>query len=192
MGWTTGRTRFDPRQRRRDFSFSLYVENASGASPASCTIGIVAPFPGAKERPGMTLTTHPHLVPRSRMSTSYTPLPPSTFMTCNRAVFYAIKFYSENIHSNVSATGSQLCQHASLNANFIGSRTRVISYHRPHKRVQYAQNSTPRYRTLYYKSMIVQTSSLNHPKSHKLLHILTERCSNTNTQQLCYTQLHTS
>jgi hypothetical protein len=29
------------------------------------------------------LTTHPHLVPRSRMSRSYTPLPPNTTMACS-------------------------------------------------------------------------------------------------------------
>jgi hypothetical protein len=38
--------------------------------------------PGVKARPG--LTTHPHLVPRSRMSRSYIPpLPPSASMACS-------------------------------------------------------------------------------------------------------------
>jgi hypothetical protein len=31
---------------------------------------------------GVTLTSHPHLVPSSRMSRSYTPLPPSAFVAC--------------------------------------------------------------------------------------------------------------
>jgi hypothetical protein len=39
--------------------------------------------PGLKRGRGMTLTTHPHLVPRSSMSRSYTPLPPSAFMACS-------------------------------------------------------------------------------------------------------------
>jgi hypothetical protein len=32
--------------------------------------------PGVKRGRGVTLTTHPHLVPRSRMSTSYRSSPP--------------------------------------------------------------------------------------------------------------------
>jgi hypothetical protein len=34
------------------------------------------PFPGAKRGRGVTLTTHPHLVPRSRMSRNYISSPP--------------------------------------------------------------------------------------------------------------------
>jgi hypothetical protein len=34
--------------------------------------GYRGPFPGLKHGQGVTLTTHPHLVPRSRMSRSYT------------------------------------------------------------------------------------------------------------------------
>jgi hypothetical protein len=51
-GWTTGRSRFDPRQRRKDFSSSLCVQTGSGAHPASCTMGTGGPFPGPKARPG--------------------------------------------------------------------------------------------------------------------------------------------
>jgi hypothetical protein len=43
MGWTTGRSRFDPRQGQR---------TGSGAHPASCTMGTGGPFPGGKPRPG--------------------------------------------------------------------------------------------------------------------------------------------
>jgi len=46
-------------------------------------MGTGGPFPGAKRGRGVTLTTHPHLVPRSRMSRSYTPLPPSATMACS-------------------------------------------------------------------------------------------------------------
>jgi hypothetical protein len=51
---------------------SLCVPTGSEAHPASCTMGI-----GGKARPGVTLTTHPHLVQRSRMSRSYISSPPN-------------------------------------------------------------------------------------------------------------------
>jgi hypothetical protein len=50
-GWTTGRSRFGPRQRRKDFSSSLCVKIGSGAHPASCTMGTKGPFPGGKALP---------------------------------------------------------------------------------------------------------------------------------------------
>jgi hypothetical protein len=50
----------------------LYSQTGSGARPASCTMGTGGPFPGSNRGRGMTLTTHPHLVPKSRMSRSYT------------------------------------------------------------------------------------------------------------------------
>jgi hypothetical protein len=41
----------------KDFSSSLCVQTGSGAHPASCTMGTVGPFPGAKSGRGVTLTT---------------------------------------------------------------------------------------------------------------------------------------
>jgi len=38
-------------------------------------MGTGGTFPGAKRGRGVKLTTHPHLVPRSRMSRSYTSSP---------------------------------------------------------------------------------------------------------------------
>jgi hypothetical protein len=38
---------------------------------------------GLKRGRGVSLTTHPYLVPSSRMSTSYTSSPPSAFMACS-------------------------------------------------------------------------------------------------------------
>jgi hypothetical protein len=73
-GWKTGRSRFDPRQRRKDFSSSLCVQTGSGAHPASCTMGTGGPFSGLKGGRGVTVTIHPHLMPR--MSRSYTFSPP--------------------------------------------------------------------------------------------------------------------
>jgi hypothetical protein len=60
----------------KDFSSSLCVQTGSGAHPACCTMGTGGPFPGSKRGQGVTLITHPHLVPRSRMSRSYTSSPP--------------------------------------------------------------------------------------------------------------------
>jgi hypothetical protein len=63
-----------------DFFSNLCVQTGSGAHPASCKMGTGGPFPGAKRGQGVTLTTHPYLVPRSRMNRSYTSLPPSASM----------------------------------------------------------------------------------------------------------------
>jgi hypothetical protein len=59
----------------KDFSSNLCVQTGSGAHPASCTIGTGGSLPGEKRGRGVTLTSHPHLVPRSGMSRSYTPAP---------------------------------------------------------------------------------------------------------------------
>jgi hypothetical protein len=59
-----------------DFSSILCVQTGSEAHPASCRMGKGGPFPGAKRGRGVTLTNHPHLVPSSRISRSYTFSPP--------------------------------------------------------------------------------------------------------------------
>jgi hypothetical protein len=64
----------------KDFSFSLYVQTSSEAHPASYPVGTGEPFQGVKHSRGVTLTTHPHPVLRSRMSRSYTPLSLSIYM----------------------------------------------------------------------------------------------------------------
>jgi hypothetical protein len=69
----------------KDFSSNFCVQTGSEeAHPASCTMGTRGPFPGAKCGWGMTLTTHPQLVPRSAMSKSYTSSPPSVSVECSR------------------------------------------------------------------------------------------------------------
>jgi hypothetical protein len=60
----------------KDFSCSLCVQTGTGTSPASCTMATGVPFPVLKRGQGVMLTTHPHLVPRSWMSRSYTSCPP--------------------------------------------------------------------------------------------------------------------
>jgi hypothetical protein len=52
IGWTTVRSGFNLRQRRKDFSSNLCVQTGSEAHPVSCTMGTGDPFSGAKARPG--------------------------------------------------------------------------------------------------------------------------------------------
>jgi hypothetical protein len=52
-------------------SSDLGVHTGSGAHPASCTMGTGVFSPGLKRSWGVTLTTHSHLVPRSRVRRSY-------------------------------------------------------------------------------------------------------------------------
>jgi hypothetical protein len=64
-----------PAEAKRIFPVAC-VQIGSGAHPASCKMGTGGHFPGAKARWSVMLITHPHLVPRSRMSRSYTSSPP--------------------------------------------------------------------------------------------------------------------
>jgi hypothetical protein len=52
MDWTTGLSRFHPRQRQEIFPVASCVQTGSGAHPASCTMATGGPFRGAKARPG--------------------------------------------------------------------------------------------------------------------------------------------
>ena len=54
--------------------FSTSVQTGPEAHPASCTMG-TGSFPGVKSGHGMTLTTHPLLVPWSRKSRAIPLLP---------------------------------------------------------------------------------------------------------------------
>jgi hypothetical protein len=67
----------------KDISSSLCVQTGSGAHPASGTMGTGTLFPGLKRDRGVTLITHRHLVPMSRMSRSYTSAPAKGPMTCS-------------------------------------------------------------------------------------------------------------
>jgi hypothetical protein len=57
--WTTGRPRFDPRQRQRIFSCSLCVQTGSGTHPASCTMGTDGSSSGAKATEGRDVDHSP-------------------------------------------------------------------------------------------------------------------------------------
>jgi hypothetical protein len=59
----------------RDFSSNLCVQTGSGATQPPVQWVPVVLSPGVKRGWGVTLTTHFHLVPRSRMSRSYTLFP---------------------------------------------------------------------------------------------------------------------
>jgi hypothetical protein len=71
------------RQRRKDFSSKLCVQTGSGAHPALYTMGTGCLSPGVKRGRGVTLNIHPQLVPKSRMSRSYTPSLPCAAVACN-------------------------------------------------------------------------------------------------------------
>jgi hypothetical protein len=68
-GWATGVR--SPAE-AKDFSSSLCVHTGSETHPDSYPMGTGGRFPGVKRGRGVTLTTHTHLVPRSRMSRSRT------------------------------------------------------------------------------------------------------------------------
>jgi hypothetical protein len=70
--WKTGRSGFNPRRRKKEFSCSLCVQNSSEAHPASYPIGTGGRFPGGKAWPGCDDDHSPQLVTRSRMSRGYT------------------------------------------------------------------------------------------------------------------------
>jgi hypothetical protein len=74
---TTGsRSGFDPRQGQRIFPLACVSRPALGPTqpPIQWVPGVLSP--GVKRGRGVALTTHPHLVPRLKMSRSYTSSPP--------------------------------------------------------------------------------------------------------------------
>jgi hypothetical protein len=76
-----------PAEAKRIFFSSLCVQTGSGAHPASCAMGTGGPSPELKRGRGVTLTTHPDLVPRSRMSRSFTSSPPAPPYVCSGTGF---------------------------------------------------------------------------------------------------------
>jgi hypothetical protein len=52
-----------------------FVSSPAESHPACSPVGTEGPFPEVKRGRGVTLTTHHHLVPGSRMNRSYTPCP---------------------------------------------------------------------------------------------------------------------
>jgi hypothetical protein len=74
----------DPRQRRKNFPLASVSRPALGPTqpPVQWVLEVLSS--GLKRGRGVTLTTHPHLVPRSRMSGVGDILhPPSAIMACS-------------------------------------------------------------------------------------------------------------
>jgi hypothetical protein len=92
--------RLDSRQRKKDFSSILCVQNRSEAHPASCTMDTRGSSPRAKARPGRDADHSPHLAPASRISRSYTSSPTSAFLACSGT---ALAFYSGRTSTFVEA-----------------------------------------------------------------------------------------
>jgi hypothetical protein len=96
--WPTGRSRFDPRKRRKDLFSSPCVQTGSGAHPVSCTMGTGGPFPGGKARPGRDADHPPHLVQRSRMRRSYSSSPPLRLHTCVVGLLWFCTVVTSNLY----------------------------------------------------------------------------------------------
>jgi hypothetical protein len=108
-GWTTGRSRFDPRQRQR--IFPLASLSRPGLRPTQPPVqwvpGVLSP--GLKRGRDVTLTTQPHLVPRSRMSRSYTSSLPSAFVGCSGTALVFMHWGRPRYRQCSKWTG--ICQH---------------------------------------------------------------------------------
>jgi hypothetical protein len=94
------------------FFSNVSVQTNSWAHPASCTMGTVVLAPGAKSGRSVTLTAHPHLESRSRMSISYISSLPYRLHSCNgtallthhsngikgRSLLYYLRCYTTQIN----------------------------------------------------------------------------------------------
>jgi hypothetical protein len=78
----------------KDFSSNLCVHTGSEAHSASCTMSTGGSFPEAKRGREVTLTTNPHLVPRSRMSRSYISSPLKRHRACSGTALLSPRQYS--------------------------------------------------------------------------------------------------
>jgi hypothetical protein len=85
-----------------------------------------------KRSRGVTLTTHPHLVPRSIMSRSYTSSPPSAFVACSGTDF-SLHYWKASLNKLLQYCGDLMVPHISpqycppRNSNGDKFDTRVVS-----------------------------------------------------------------
>jgi hypothetical protein len=103
-GWTTGRSRFDPQQRRNDF----FSRPALGSTQPPVKRVPEVLSPGLKCGRGVTLTTHPHLLPRSRMSRSYTSSLPKRLRGVKWAALSTMWFRTKTGTVHATALGGRL------------------------------------------------------------------------------------
>jgi hypothetical protein len=115
--WTTG---IRSPAEANDFSCSLYVHTSSEADPVSYPM--VLP-PGLKCSRGVTLTTHPHLVPRSRMSRSYISSPLGVCM----AVAGQLYFIREWRQSSWTTAGFKSHKSCKVRQRLINANDRRLS-----------------------------------------------------------------
>jgi hypothetical protein len=79
----------------------LCVQTSSEVHPASYPMGTGGPFPGAKRDRGVTLTTHPHLLSRSRMSRSYNSAPLPLAPAWHLWDSFAFALFTFTLHTTV-------------------------------------------------------------------------------------------
>jgi hypothetical protein len=90
-----GQLRFDPRQMQRIFLLASVSRPA--LTPAQPPIQLVSvTLPGVKRDRGVTLTTHPHQMPRSRMSRMHTSSLPLRLSGVYGTTLFFVPFY--NVH----------------------------------------------------------------------------------------------
>jgi hypothetical protein len=89
-----GRSGFNPRHGQRIFLLAAASRPALGPTqpPTQWVPGVLSP--GVKRGRGVMLTTHPHLVPRLRMSRSYTSSPPCASMACSGTAYLFFYYIS--------------------------------------------------------------------------------------------------
>jgi hypothetical protein len=89
----TGRPGFDPRRMQRILLASVSRPALMPTQPPAQWVPEVL-SPGIKRGRGVTLTTHPHLVPKSRMSRSYISSPPWRLHgLAGKLYFYFMTFF---------------------------------------------------------------------------------------------------
>ena len=80
----------------RNFPHLSRLALGPGAHPDSCAMNGCRVFPGGKGGRGVTLTTHPHLVPRSWKSRAIPLLPLWAHVACYRVKLYLYLIYAQS------------------------------------------------------------------------------------------------
>jgi hypothetical protein len=102
--WTTGRSGFDSQQGKRISPLTSVSRPALRPTqpPVQRVPGVL--YLGEKGGRGVTLTTHPHLVQRSRMSRSYTSSPPRATMVCSGTALLLLRGSTSGSSQRVSSS----------------------------------------------------------------------------------------